>query len=159
MKPVPVYTGPKAGEHENPSIPLFGHKDTADSVVQQTFGPLGDLPAPGMPAPSASWNGINQAGGCGGCAPPDTNGDVGLNHYVQTVNSAFQIGNKSGTSLYGPAAINTIWNGFGGPCQTRNDGDPVVLYDQLANRWLISQFTSASPYNECIAISQTSDPT
>jgi hypothetical protein len=159
IKPIPAYTGPQAPERENPPIPLAGHQDMPDPVVQHSFGLLGEAVVPNMPAPSTSWNGINQASGCGGCAPPDTNGDVGPNHYVQTVNSAFQIWNKSGASLYGPAAINTIWSGFGGPCQTRNDGDPVVLYDQLAGRWLMSQFTSAAPYNECIAISQTGDPT
>src|SRR6266478_5686078 len=59
-----------------------------------------------------------------------------------------------------PAANNTLWSGFGGPCQTENAGDPVVLYDQLADRWLLSQFTSAGPnYFECVAVSQTSDPT
>ncbi len=158
MKPLPPYVGAVQTEHENPPIPLVGHKDAPDGAAQTTFGALGQI-APLMPSPLTSWNGINQAGGCGGCAPPDTNGDVGPNHYVQTVNSAFQIWNKSGTSLYGPAQINTIWSGFGGPCQTRNDGDPVVLYDSIANRWLVSQFTAASPYNECIAISSTADPT
>jgi hypothetical protein len=158
LKPIPPYIGAVEMEHENPPIPLTGHKDEPDGALQNTFGPVGSI-APEMPSPLTSWEGINQAGGCGGCAPPDTNGDVGPNHYVQTVNSAFQIWNKSGTSLYGPAQINTIWSGFGGPCQTRNDGDPVVLYDSIANRWLISQFTAASPYNECIAISTTADPT
>jgi hypothetical protein len=141
-------------------IPLLGHKDVPDAVAQTSFYPgATDAVTPNMPAPLANWNGINSAGGCNGCAPPDTNGDVGPNHYVQTVNSAFQIWNKSGASLYGPANINTIWSGFGGACSTRNDGDPVVLYDQLADRWLISQFTAASPYDECIAISSTGDPT
>src|SRR4029078_6674488 len=57
-----------------------------------------------------------------------------------------------------PANINTIWTGFGGACQARNDGDPIVLYDQLADRWLLSQLTSSASYNECIAISTTGDP-
>jgi len=140
-------------------IPLVGHKDVPDQAAQTSFSPGMDTISPNMPAPASSWNGINSAGGCNGCAPPDTNGDVGTTQYVQTVNSAFQVWSKTGTSLYGPANINTIWSGFGGPCQTRNDGDPVVLYDQLANRWIVSQFTAASPYNECIAVSQTNDAT
>ena len=75
-------------------------------------------------------------------------------------NLSFQIFNKTGTSLFGPAANNTLWAGFGGPCQTENSGDPVVLYDKLANRWFLSQFTSAGPnYFFCVAISQTADPT
>ncbi len=56
-------------------------------------------------------------------------------------NLSFQIFNKTGTSLFGPAANNTLWAGFGGACQTQNSGDPVVLYDKLANRWFLSQFT------------------
>jgi hypothetical protein len=158
IKPLPPYIGALEAEHENPPIPLVGHKDEPDGALQTTFGPL-DAGAPSIPAPLANWEGINVANGCGGCLPPDTNGEVGPNHYVQTVNVAFQIWNKSGTSLYGPAQINTIWSGFGGACATNNDGDPVVLYDQLADRWLISQFTASSPYNECIAVSQTGDPT
>jgi hypothetical protein len=97
-------------------------------------------------------------GNIDGVYPPDTNGDVGPNHYVQWVNLHFQIWNKSGASLYGPAAGNTLWSGFGGACQSQNAGDPVVLYDPIADRWLMSQFTSSNPYGECIAISQTPDP-
>jgi hypothetical protein len=124
-----------------------------DPVLQKDFG-LGGITS--IPAPAVSFEGVNNRNGV---YPPDTNGDVGPNHYVQTVNLSFQIWNKSGTSLYGPANTNTIWSGFGGPCATRNDGDPVVLYDSMADRWLISQFTSANPYGECIAISTSPDPT
>ncbi len=159
IAPIPPSSARKAEEeNENPSIRVPGQKDETDTVVQRGFGDASSAIA----APLTNWNGVgSQGSGSGGCncAPPDTNGEVGRNHYVQTVNTAFQIWDKSGVSLYGPANINTIWSGFGGACATRNDGDPVVLYDQLADRWLISQFTSASPYNECIAISTTSDPT
>ena len=75
------------------------------------------------------------------------------------VNLSFQIFNKTGTSLFGPANNNTVWAGFGGPCQNENSGDPVTLYDQLSDRWFLSQFTSAGPnYFFCVAISQTPDP-
>ena len=75
-------------------------------------------------------------------------------------NLHFQIFNKSGQSLFGPAANNTLWSGFGGDCQTDNAGDPVVLYDQLADRWILTQFTSSGPtFFECVAVSQTNDPT
>ena len=74
-------------------------------------------------------------------------------------NLSFQIFNKTGTSLFGPAANNTLWAGFGGACQAQNAGDPVVLYDRLSNRWFLSQFTSAAPFFFCVAISQTPDPT
>ena len=78
---------------------------------------------------------------------------------MQIVNSSFTIFNKSGTLLYGPAGINTLWQGFGGLCETNNDGDPIVLYDRFINRWLISQFALGPdnrPSWECVAISSSS---
>jgi hypothetical protein len=103
-------------------------------------------------------------------APPDTTGDIGPNHYVQWVNLRFAIynvardANKQITAFNVvpgfPKNGNTIWNGFGGPCETSNDGDPLVQYDQLADRWVLTQFAvSAAPYTQCVAVSQTGDPT
>lgn len=96
-------------------------------------------------------------------APPDTNGDVGPNHYVQIVNTGIAVFSKTGTVLYGPVATNTLWSGFGGHCQTDNDGDGSVLYDRAADRWVFTQFANASstvgPFYECVAVSQTPDPT
>ena len=120
-----------------------------DPVVQRVLGKIG------IPAPIISFDGNSNL--CG-CSPPDPNGAVGPNHVVTMSNLHYQIFNKSGTSLFGPAANNTLWSGFGGGCQTQNSGDPVVIYDQLADRWLLTQFTSSSPYLECVALSQTSDP-
>jgi|SwirhisoilCB2_FD_contig_121_559921_length_2794_multi_4_in_0_out_0_1 hypothetical protein len=96
-----------------------------------------------------------------GSAPPDTNGAVGATQYVQWVNSSFAVFNKStGAIVSGPTAGNSLWSGFGGGCQTNNDGDPVVLYDKLANRWVFSQFSvSTTPFLQCIAVSTTSDAT
>ena len=129
-----------------PAAPLV-----KDPVLQTGFG-AGAL---AMPAPIVNFDAL---GNRDGVYPPDTNGDVGPNHFVQWVNLSFQIFNKSGASVYGPAAGNTLWNGFGGACSTQNAGDPVVLYDSQADRWLMSQFTGSTPYGECIAISQTPDP-
>lgn len=89
--------------------------------------------------------------------PGDPNLDVGPNHLIQMVNMVFAVGDKSGVMLVGPATINSIWSGFGGACEFNNDGDPIVLYDPLADRWLMSQMVFSQ--KECIAISQTSDPT
>lgn len=158
IKPVHLAVAGPPTAPNNPGIPVTGHKDQPDPVIQRSFG----AGAAAMPTPLAGWAGISSQGAGGGgcnCAPPDTNGDVGPNNYIQIVNTAFQIWSKAGVSLYGPANINTVWTGFGGACELRNDGDPVVLYDPLANRWLLSQFTSSAPYDECIAISQTADPT
>src|SRR5690606_9599524 len=87
-------------------------------------------------------------------------GDVGPDHYVAMSNLFFQIYDKSGTSVFGPAANNTLWTDFGGACEDENSGDPIVLYDQFADRWLLTQFTSAGPeWFNCVALSTTSDPT
>ena len=111
------------------------------------------------PSPDLSFEGMSlQNGGSG--EPPDTIGDVGPNHYVQMVNTAFAIFDKSGNRLSGPTDINRLWQGEGNACERCNSGDPVVLYDPLAGRWLLSQFAVCeTPYHECIAISQTADPT
>jgi len=159
MKPQPAI--PKAQHaNENPKIPNK-HKDSADPVVQDSFGVLKSVALPNMPSPILNFNGIPFPGVACNCAPPDTDGEVGATQYVQMVNEGFQVFNKTtGASVLGPLGISTIWNGFAGPCQTAGDGDPVVLYDQLANRWLISQFAGAgTPTDECIAVSTTSDAT
>src|SRR4030095_7674869 len=136
----PVFTPPRA-EHEeniNPHINT-GHKDQFDPVVQNTLAPLA------MPSPILNFNGIPFPGVACNCAPPDTNGEVGATQYVQIVNEGYQVFNKStGASVLGPVGISTLWQGFGGVCQNNGSGDPVVLYDQIANRWVISQFAGAN---------------
>ncbi|HVT02585.1 MAG TPA: hypothetical protein VHL58_04315 [Thermoanaerobaculia bacterium] len=93
-------------------------------------------------------------------APPDTTGDIGPNHYVQWVNSSYAIFSRTGTVLVAPTVGNSLWSGFGGICQTSNDGDPLVKYDRLADRWVLTQFAvPAGANSQCIAISQTADPT
>ncbi len=127
-----------------------------------------------IPSPSNSFDGVgNGFTGPQGTftvtsAPSDPNGTVGPQDYVQIVNTDFAIFNKDasrgavGTVRYGPVQINTLWSGFGGLCQTDNDGDPIVVYDSIANRWLITQFAVTNPnpnYYQCIAVSTGSDPT
>lgn len=148
---------------ENPPI-RHPHVDEADPVIQNQFGNGTFAPVPAMPAPIMNFNGINYAGGGSIGAPPDPNGEVGTTQYVQMVNEALQVFNKTtGASMLGPIAISSIWSGFGGACELGGAGDPVVLFDQLANRWLVSQFASASGgpplTDECIAISTSSDAT
>jgi hypothetical protein len=145
-------------------IPLGRHPKanlgTAEGRLPQGIDPvLQSVPGPNVtPPPLVSFEGVNNVNGV---LPPDTNGDVGPNHYVQMVNLSFAIWDRSGTLLLGPVNSNTLWSGFGGPCQTTNDGDPIVLYDHLADRWLMSQFAVSDPsgFFQCIAISQTGDPT
>ena len=95
-----------------------------------------------------------------GVAPPDTDGDVGHDHYMQMVNQGFAIWDKEGNLLYGPVDNITLWDGFNGPWSSTNDGDPVILYDEYADRWIATQFSlPQDPYfYELIAVSVTSDP-
>ncbi len=76
-------------------------------------------------------------GPAAGRNPSDNSLAVGPDHIVQTVNSRLAIFSKTGDVLYGAVPTNTVFRGFGGTCETRNNGDAVVRYDQLADRWLI----------------------
>jgi hypothetical protein len=92
--------------------------------------------------------------------PPDTNGAAGTTQYLQMVNVTLSVYDKrTGKRVLGPAAISSVWSGFGGLCETEDGGDPIVLYDRLAGRWLISQFQFAGANLQCVAISATSDAT
>jgi len=94
------------------------------------------------------------------CAPPDTNGAVGATQFVQWVNLSLAVFDKTtGNLVSGPAAGNTLWVGFGGPCETSNDGDPIAQYDKAAGRWVLAQPVFTSPFMYCMAVSTTSDAT
>jgi hypothetical protein len=110
-------------------------------------------PSMGATASPVSFDGIPATG----WVPPDTVGDIGPNHYIQAVNISFAIYDRAGNTLVGPSPINALFTGFGGPCETTNNGDPIVRYDELADRWLVSQFAIGA-HIQCVAISRTPDP-
>jgi hypothetical protein len=101
--------------------------------------------------------------------PPDPNGEIGPNHYIEMINLVFGVYSKTGTLLLGPVDTGSLWSGF--PIEDCIDpsGDPIVVYDQFVDRWLLSQFTTRGfnpdgsfnglPFYNCVAISQTGDPT
>jgi hypothetical protein len=127
--------------------------------VRQADGALQS--APGVNAPVAT--GINFDGlAANGSAPPDPSGKVGPNHFVEWINTNFAIYDKAGTLLYGPAAGNTLFTSLGGTCADFNDGDPIVQYDTMADRWVLSQFAVGAPApafsHQCVAVSKTGDP-
>jgi hypothetical protein len=93
-------------------------------------------------------------------APPDTNLAVGDTQVLEWVNVSYAVFNKTtGAVVAGPIAGNAFWSGFGGGCQTANSGDPVILWDKLAHRWVAVQNVFSSPYMTCVAISTTADAT
>jgi hypothetical protein len=136
-------------------------RNVSDGGLKGQAADQAALASPQMPTANTNFDGIPFPGvGCN-CAPPDTDGEVGLTQYVQLVNEGLQVWDKTtGASQLGPITIATLWNGFGGVCQSNGHGDPVVLYDQLANRWLVSQFAGVSvPTDECVAVSTSIDAT
>jgi len=153
MPPAPRRAGVKLVRRNERFVEPAG--DTPDGALQ-AFA----LPSADAPSPSGQFEGVGE--GISGysvcCVPPDTNGDVGPNHYVQSVNIDYAVFSKNGNVVLGPLPTNTVWQGFGGACEGNNDGDPVVLYDQFADRWFVSQFVATQPYKECIAISTSGDP-
>jgi hypothetical protein len=159
----PVFT--RQGHRMIPllSVPRQPNQAVTDPVVQSTVGLSLPISTPtsilgvgeGFKGPNGSYS-VN-------VAPPDTNGAVGDTQYVQWVNLAFAVFDKStGNPVYGPVAGRTLWQNSGlTACEQTNDGDIIAQYDKLANRWLMAQlsYSQAPPYYECIAISQTSDAT
>lgn len=149
-----------------PFRPTSRPKQRPATALSQADGIIGApaLPAPNMPAPTTTFDGLgnvdNGAVHGFGVLPPDPNGDVGPNHYVQSVNLLFRVFQKDGTPLTAPLKMSSLFAGAPtSPCALQDDGDPIVLYDHLADRWLLSQFAIVAPIShQCIAISQTGDP-
>jgi hypothetical protein len=87
--------------------------------------------------------------------PTDPTGAVGPEHFVNAWNSAFRIWDKEGNSLTPAASLSNIWPG-------ETDGDPIVMYDKFADRFIITQFTGAgwgsTTPGFLIAISEGNDP-
>jgi len=124
----------------------------SDPNVQSVFGVLN---------PDTTDQNFDGTGANNSVVPPDPTGDVGPNHFVQIVNLKYAIYNKSGVKLLGPFNTNQIW---GSMPHNSNDGDAIVLYDEVADRWLISQFSlpnypAVNPSYMMVAVSVTNDPT
>jgi len=153
--------GPREAEPVRP-IPHM-HPQLAgqqrDPVVQSAIG------GPLIPSTVVNFEGMGAglAGFTVNSAPPDTDGDIGPNHFVQVVNSSVTIFNRTGGKVLGPVLSSTFWNGFAGQCANTNNGDGTVRYDRIADRWVIGQLSFASvangPYFQCVAVSTTPDPT
>jgi len=92
--------------------------------------------------------------------PPDVSAAVGRTQYVQAVNASFAVFDKQTRQpVFGPATVKSLFTGFGGPCEQENDGDPIVEYDRMADRWIITQFQVTQGNSQCIAVSLTPDAT
>jgi hypothetical protein len=111
----------------------------------------------------STTGGLNFAGIAGtGYNYSDDTGAAGATQYVQVVNLKYEIFNKAtGAKVLGPVNENALWSTFGGPCQTANNGDGTVMYDQTAARWVFQHHAepTGGPYLDCVAVSATSDAT
>ncbi len=126
-----------------------------------------------MPPPIHNFDGVGNVNNAISVQPPDTQGDIGFDpatgarYYMQWVNLSLAIWDVTDPSnvdqIFGPVSGNALFTGFGGPCEDTNSGDPIVLFDHLANRWLASQFALPErpnpPYYQCVAVSATANPT
>ena len=176
-------SAPLRSLHANPVAPTGKGNHSHRPFRPNSMGP--SLPtAPGsiqtsaigtaIPNTATNWEGLSNADnlatpGVGiSPVPPDTNGDIGPTRYVQWVNLSYAIFDRaSGNRVLGPSAGNTPWAGFADPiCANTNQGDPVVKYDHMADRWVFTQFAfntnsrgnPIAPYEQCFAVSTTGDP-
>ncbi|MEO8476343.1 MAG: calcium-binding protein [Actinomycetota bacterium] len=135
-----------------------------------TDAPSSGPVTPNMPALVQSFEGLNRTGSCTGgqCGagwPPDTVGDVGPSNYIEGVNSAAGIYSKTGTQQ-AAFTFNSLWSAAstGTACDADHQGDPTVVYDQIADRWFVADFAwggadlGTGPYYECVAVSKTANP-
>src|SRR5262249_30632506 len=160
--------GEPRGERFEPIRPA-PPQDTGEALLSRQSRSAPSILAPTATGLSFEGVGVGIASTPGGpplgfspsSVPPDTEGRIGATQYVQWNNTSFAVFDKAtGNLLYGPAAGNTLFQSLGGACASHNDGDPVVTFDILAGRWVLSQFAvGASPdfSHECVAVSQTED--
>jgi hypothetical protein len=130
-----------------------------DPVIQDAMGL-----APAIPTiVNFDGQGAGMPGFTPGGEPPDTDGDIGPNDYVQVVNTSISVFSRTGTVKMGPSPTGSVFTGFAGACGQSNDGDATVRYDHLADRWVVAQFSignnAQGPFYQCVAVSTSPDPT
>jgi hypothetical protein len=139
-------------EHESPKH-IFKIFPGKDPVLQTEYSP--NVSTINL----LSFDGVSEAQG--GAQPPDTNGSVGATQFVLITNFDYAVYDKTtGNQILAPTRIHNIWSGFGGECQTNDGGDPIVLWDKMAQRWLVEQLEYfGGPDLVCVAVSTTADAT
>lgn len=151
-----------------PGVKLVSHQQPSNftpqsSTAQGKDGSIANMSLVDMPPPSLSFDGLSNFDNIDAYSlfimPPDMNGDVGPDHYVQTTNALVSIYDKNGVATSAPFKMSSLFAPLNTVCSLRDDGLPVVLYDPLADRWLLSQYCTAfPPFRQLVAVSKTGDP-
>ena len=122
------------------------------------------VPTAAMPAPLFTFEGPSNQDNFNTFGfrvnPPDPVGDVGKDQYVAMINLVYSVYSKTGELLGGPFDTGTLWQDFPVEDCTDPSGDPIVFYDEIANRWVLTQFTTRFATNQfyiCMAVSATPD--
>jgi hypothetical protein len=145
----------KTGEHHEAKDADRKHPWKQPSNVPFSEDPIAQKEQ-GTQAAASTLVNVDGTNSMAGFVPLDPNGMVGPNHYVQAVNSNYQIFDKSGAAVTGQIDLATLFPG------SLDDGDPVVMYDKFADRWVITEFLCPGGGNctkMLFAVSQTNDPT
>ena len=163
LKPVKPKGGVPANIGESGDTFVEQRPHRKDGALQEV------VPAAAMPAPQRTFEGPSNEDNFRVFGfrvnPPDPVGDVGPKHYVAMTNLTFAVYSKQGRALFGPADTGRLWQGFAVDDCTDPSGDPIVVYDEIADRWILTQFTTRGlvdknqPFFNCVAVSQTDDPT
>jgi Cep192 domain 4/Abnormal spindle-like microcephaly-assoc'd, ASPM-SPD-2-Hydin len=155
---LPEFSLPNQHEIENFDIPnAWKNKPVQPDPVLQTEA---NSPGKETPSPLLEFEGlgVNDQFFCN-CMPPDNDGAPGTTQYMQFINLFYAVYDKAGHRTFGPFPGNNFWTGFGGGCQSDNNGDPTIRFDAAAQRWVVSQFDLGFGFGQCVAVSTTSDAT
>jgi len=158
-------TAPRTRPEQGARPEQTGGRHTPDAALQSSVGTAS------IAGTNANFEGLSNDDNFAAFGfrvnPPDPIGDVGPNHYVEMVNLNFAVYSKTGTKLLGPVPTGALWAGFPVDECTDASGDGMVLYDQIADRWILSQFTTRgidypneplNPFYNCVAVSTSGDP-
>jgi hypothetical protein len=169
-QPVKVERPESEAPEPNPTrfVPPGQTADATSKNSAATVAPQSGVNAP-APPPTANFEGLD-FNNFGNAHPPDANGDVGPNYYVQAINTSIGIFDKPSGNRIAAFSFNSFMSQghFGNLCDTNNLGDPVVLYDTFEDRWIITDFaylpaagggaTNPPGVFQCFAVSQSGDP-
>ncbi|HTP08944.1 MAG TPA: Ig-like domain-containing protein [Anaerolineae bacterium] len=168
----PIVPSPLASVENLPYVPQTDEKPEFEIEAQPKVATDADRPVTPtepalvlgtMPTPTLTFDAMTFNNNGAG-HPPDTNGDIGINHFMEAVNTSIGIYTKTTGSKATSFTFNSFWSGAGTgtSCDTANQGDPIVLYDTINQRWIFMDFSWSDivngPYYFCFGVSQTRNP-